>query len=254
MNFYSVIIGTELLNGRRKDAHFSFLNEQLLKRGWIHKGSFVIKDEPPLMESIYNLIKADKNSVMFSFGGIGATPDDYTRVCAANVFTEAKMEENLGAKEAILEQFKEEAYPNRIQMANLPIGAGLLKNVVTNVPGFYLENRFFFVPGFPSMAQTMIIEALDKFYPINEIKTYTKTMSAYCSEEKLISTMKTISTDVDMSSLPIIEGKNRYAIISISSNSEKNTKKEFEKFITYCKNNNIKFVLEDIREELIKPS
>ena len=254
MNFYSVIIGTELLNGRRLDAHFSFLNKELIKRGWTHKGSFVIKDEPPFMESVYNLIKEDKDSVMFSFGGIGATPDDYTRVCAANVFTNGSMEQNLGAKEAIEEQFADQAYPNRIQMANLPLNAGLLKNVVTNVPGFYLEKRFFFVPGFPSMAQSMIIEALDKFYPINEQKTYTLTMSAYCSEEKLISTMKTISRDVDMSSLPIIEGKNRYVIIEISSKDENSTKSEFKKFTDYCEQNNIKYVLEDIREELIKPS
>ena len=41
-NFYSVIIGTELLNGRRKDAHFAFLNQQLLSRGWEQKASFVI--------------------------------------------------------------------------------------------------------------------------------------------------------------------------------------------------------------------
>ncbi|MGB9801997.1 MAG: competence/damage-inducible protein A, partial [Arcobacter sp.] len=60
-NFYSVIIGTELLNGRRKDAHFSFLNEQLLKRGWIHKASFVIEDDINLMKDIFKLIKADKN-------------------------------------------------------------------------------------------------------------------------------------------------------------------------------------------------
>ena len=254
MNFYSVIIGTELLNGRRKDAHFSFLNEELLKRGWTHKGSFVIKDEPPFMEAIYNLIKEDKDSVMFSFGGIGATPDDYTRQTAAKVFTNNNMEVNTGAKEAIIEKFADESYPNRIKMANLPLNAGLLKNIVSNVPGFYLEDRFFFVPGFPSMAQSMIVEALDKFYPKNNDITYTLTMSAYCSEEKLISTMQNISSTVDMSSLPIMEGDNRYAIISISSINEQNTQYEFNKFTSYCDKHNIKYVLEDIREELIKPS
>jgi len=253
MNFYSVIIGTELLNGRRKDAHFSFLNKELLKRGWTHKGSFVIKDEPPLMESIYNLIKEDKDSVMFSFGGIGATPDDYTRVCAANVFTNKEMEVNKKAEELIVNQFKDKAYPNRINMATLPLNAGLLKNVVNNVPGFYLENRFFFVPGFPSMAKSMVIEALDKFFYVNDVKSYTLTLSAYCSEEKLISTMKNISSDVDMSSLPIMEGENRYAIISINSNNEDLTKNEFEKFTKYCEENNIKYVLDDIREELVNP-
>ena len=54
-NFYSVIIGTELLNGRRKDAHFAFLNAQLLSRGWEQKASFVINDDTNLMENIFNL-------------------------------------------------------------------------------------------------------------------------------------------------------------------------------------------------------
>lgn len=89
-NFYSVIIGTELLNGRRKDAHFAFLNQQLLSRGWEQKASFVINDDTNLMENIFNLIKLDPNSVMFCFGGIGATPDDYTRVVAGKVFVMEK--------------------------------------------------------------------------------------------------------------------------------------------------------------------
>ena len=65
MNFYSVIIGTELLNGRRLDAHFAFLNKELLKRGWEHKASFIIDDEPPFIEDIFNLIKKDPKAVMF---------------------------------------------------------------------------------------------------------------------------------------------------------------------------------------------
>ena len=171
-NFYSVIIGTELLNGRRKDSHFEFLNSELIKRGWSHKASFIIKDDPKFIEDVFKLIKSDKDSVMFSFGGIGATPDDYTRECAANVFTDGKMEINEGAKQAIIDRFKEEAYPNRINMANLPINAKLLFNPITNVPGFYLEDRFFFVPGFPQMARPMILEALDKHYPKNLHTTF----------------------------------------------------------------------------------
>ena len=70
VNFYSVIIGTELLNGRRKDVHFAFLNQELLKRGWEHKASFVIEDDKELMLKIFNLIKSDEHSVMFCFGEI----------------------------------------------------------------------------------------------------------------------------------------------------------------------------------------
>jgi molybdopterin-biosynthesis enzyme MoeA-like protein len=49
-------------------------------------------------------------------------------------------------------------------MAYLPINAKLLKNVVNDVAGFYLEDRFFFTPGFPSMSQSMVLEALDRHY------------------------------------------------------------------------------------------
>jgi len=243
-NFYSVIIGTELLNGRRKDAHFEFLNKELLKRGWEQKGSFVIKDEPPFMADVYNLIKSDPNSVMFSFGGIGATPDDYTREVAAQVFTDGQMEVNQAAKEAILEKFGQEAYPHRINMANLPLNASLLKNVVTNVPGFYLQDRFFFTPGFPSMSQSMVIEALDKLYPQNNTKKYRMTLSAFCSENNLVETMKKLPEDIEFSSLPQINGDKRTTVISVASNNEAETKKYFELFVDYLVKNNINYTID----------
>ena len=246
MNFYSVIIGTELLNGRRLDAHFAFLNKELLKRGWEHKASFIIDDEPPFIEDIFNLIKKDPKAVMFSFGGIGATPDDYTRQCSANVFTSCKMEVNQKAKELIINKFGDDAYPHRIHMASLPLNAQLLKNVVSNVPGYYLENRYFFVPGFPSMAQSMIIEALDKHYPTNEAK-HRLTMSAFCSENDLIYTMKTVSKDVSMSSLPIIEDEKRFCVISISGYDKKQVQLELNKFVEYCQENCIKYTMNDIK-------
>ncbi len=244
MNFYSVIIGTELLNGRRTDAHFSFLNNELLKRGWEQKASFVIKDEPPFIEDIFNLVKNDPDAVMFSFGGIGATPDDYTRQAAANVFTNSQMEINNGASKAIIEKFGSEAYPHRINMANLPIDAGLLKNIVTNVPGFSLENRFFFVPGFPSMAQSMVIEALDKYYPSNKQKIR-YSLKAFCSENDLMEIMKEIPSSVEMSSLPQIDGDKRAVVLSISSYDEIESKKYFKIFTDYLEDKKIKFRLED---------
>ena len=245
MNFYSVIIGTELLNGRRSDAHFSFLNNELLKRGWEQKANLVIKDEPPFIEAVFNLVKNDPDAVLFSFGGIGATPDDYTRQAAANVFTKGKMEINEGASKAIIEKFGDDAYPHRINMASLPLNAGLLKNVVTNVPGFSLENRFFFVPGFPSMAQSMIIEALNKYYPSNKQKTR-YSLKALCSENDLIETMKQIPNTVEMSSLPQIDGDNRAVVISISSYDEIEAKKYFKIFTDFLEENKIIFRLEDI--------
>ena len=145
MNFYSVIIGSELLNGRRKDAHFDFLNKELMKRGWEQKGSFVIKDDFKLIEDIYTLIKNDEQSVMFSFGGIGSTPDDITRAVSAKVFGDGRLHIHDEVFKIIIDKFGEDgAYPHRIKMSELPKGAGLLKNMVNDIPGFQMDNRFFF--------------------------------------------------------------------------------------------------------------
>lgn len=245
-NFYSVIIGTELLNGRRKDAHFSFLNAQLLNRGWEHKASFVITDDPQMMLNIFNLIKNDPNSVMFCFGGIGATPDDFTRVVAADAFTSGAMEFHEEAKTNIINQFGEDAYPHRINMAYLPTNAKLLKNVVNNVSGFYLEDRFFFTPGFPSMSQSMVIEALDKLYAKSDIQKYRKVMTINTSENDLIDTMKKIPLNIELSSLPKIIGDKRKVVISLAGYDKTEVEKYFEMFVDYCVECGKEFVFEDV--------
>ncbi len=249
VNFYSVIIGTELLNGRRKDAHFAFLNEQLLKRGWVHKASFVIEDDTRLMENIYKLIKEDENSVMFSYGGIGATPDDYTREVAAKVFTAGKMEFHEESKKLIINQFGEEAYPHRVNMAYLPINAKLLKNVVNNVPGFYLEDRFFFTPGFPSMSQAMVVEALDKHYEKNSLQKYRKSLTAYCGENDLIDIMKTVPSEVELSSLPKMLDEKRMVVISLNGVDENLVNEYFSKFVDFLEKTSIKYLLKDISKK-----
>lgn len=243
-NFYSVIIGSELLNGRRVDRHFDFLNKELLQRGWEQKGSFVIKDEPDFIESVFNLVKSDPSSVMFSFGGIGATPDDYTRKCAANSFTNGNMCIHQEAKDAIEKRFGQDMYPHRINMANLPVGAKLLFNPVTNIPGFYLEDRFFFVPGFPSMAHAMVIEALDKLYTQNTIK-HRLSLKAYCSENDIIDTMNKIPSSIDCSSLPQIDGESPAVVLSLASYDLNEAKNYFELFTSFLEQSNIQYELKD---------
>lgn len=239
-NFYLVIIGTEILNGRREDKHFSFVKEELLKRGYELTASFIIRDKPSLMEDIFNLIKKDKNSVMFCFGGIGATPDDYTREVAAKVFSNSKMEENQNAKELIIKQFGQQAYPHRINMAKLPINAKLLPNPVNSVPGFYLEDRFFFTPGFPSMAHPMVKYALDKLYPSNKQK-YRETICVEASENDLMDIMQRIPNGVEFSSLPSIKNGVYKDTISIASYDKNDVKKWIEFFIYEVKKRGFRY-------------
>ena len=215
-NFYSVIIGTELLNGRREDKHFSFINRALRERGLKHEGNFVINDNPPLMERIFKMIALDPNSVMFCFGGIGSTPDDYTREVAAKAFTSGVLETNTTALKLILDEFGDEAYPHRIKMADIPKGAKLLENVVNRVPGFYIDERFFFTPGFPSMAHPMVIWALDNLFD-KKMDKYTCGFKADCSENDLIDIMHALPKDIELSSLPKIENNKKTVDIYLAS-------------------------------------
>ncbi len=242
-SFYTVIIGTELLNGRREDSHFKFVNRELRKRGWEQKANFVIKDDPSFMRDVYELIKKDPQSVMFSFGGIGATPDDYTREVAAEVFRNGKMETNKEALNMILEQFKESAYPHRVKMANLPINSKLLKNPINNVPGFFIDERFFFTPGFPQMAHPMVIEALDRFYPKNRKKHFCNFI-ADTSENYLIDIMKQLPKDLEFSSLPKIEGDKKTAEIYIADYDKEKVEKWCRFFKEEMKKRDLKILKE----------
>jgi len=101
--------------------------------------------------------------VVFSFGGIGATPDDRTRQCAARALGRA-IERHPQAVAEIEAQFGEAAYPNRVKMAEYPQGASMIPNPYNRVPGFSVGHHHF-MPGFPMMAKGMMQWVLETYYP-----------------------------------------------------------------------------------------
>jgi molybdopterin-biosynthesis enzyme MoeA-like protein len=148
-----LVIGDEILLGRRQDKHvgrardyFGRINVDL---GWIA----VLGDDPDLLERFFRLVR-ERGDDCLSFGGIGATPDDRTRQAVARAHDVALTRHPEAV--ALLEtQFGEAAYPNRILMAELPEGAGLIPNSHNNIPGFYC-GRIHCLPGFPEMAWPMV--------------------------------------------------------------------------------------------------
>lgn len=241
-NFYAVIIGSEILNGRREDKHFTFVRDALLERGHLLFATFIIKDDKELIHSIYTLIKNDPNAVLFSFGGIGSTPDDLTRQIAADVFDNGVLVPHSNFLNDILERFGEAAYPHRINMANIPKKSELLHNVINNMSGFYLENRYFFMPGFPEMSHPMVTEALERFYP-NAPVTYRKTLIAQTSENTLIDVMESLDQTVDFSSLPMLNKGVPTVEISIASTDKTLCDNNFELFILALTDKSIPFVV-----------
>ncbi len=155
------IIGDEILSGRRKDAHLSKVIELLAERGLQLSWAHFLGDIP---DQITNLLKASmaRGDIVFSFGGIGATPDDYTRQCAADA-AGVSIERHAGAVAEIVAQFGDGAYPKRVLMADFPQGAALIPNPVNRVTGFSI-NEHYFVPGFPDMGHPMVEWVLDTHY------------------------------------------------------------------------------------------
>lgn len=242
MNFYACIIGSEILNGRRADKHFDFLKNELQKYGHELFASFIIKDDMDLIKNIYTLIKSDKESVMFSFGGIGATPDDLTREIAADVFTSKPLQRHKKFEDDIVERFGDEAYPHRVHMADLPQNSELLFNPINNMSGFSLENRYFFTPGFPQMSHPMISSVMKRLFS-ESIQKQRLTLLAQTSENTLINIMKQIPKNIELSSLPILKEGEASVEISLCASQNSEVQNYFKLFTDFLKEKKIVYTL-----------
>ena len=242
--FFTLIIGTEILNRRRSDKHFDFVTKALLEKGHKLTGSFIIEDDPALIVQTIKFIASQPNPVLFSFGGIGSTPDDYTRKCAAIALKDGHLPVHEEAKKIIETQLGERAYPHPVKMAELPKGAKLLHNPVNNMPAFSLDERFFFMPGFPEMSHPMVEEILEKLIP--ESKTYYRhTLTALCRENELIEVMEKMPKNVEFSSLPKLYDDGWRVSISVACDDEALAKEAFQMYIDLLEAKGIKYGLND---------
>lgn len=211
MDFGIVIIGSELLSGKRKDTHMAHCIKALSKRGLELSWCTILGDQPPRITAALRASMAAGGAV-FCFGGIGATPDDHTRQCAADA-AGVSLAEHDEAAEVIKERFGEGAYPQRIRMAHLPIGCTLIPNPVNRIAGFSLGNHHF-VPGFPQMAWPMMEWVLETRYShwFKAQGVETLLMVPGASEGQLMGIMEDFVErfpDVQLSCLPHMEGEYR---------------------------------------------
>jgi molybdopterin-biosynthesis enzyme MoeA-like protein len=156
-----LIIGDEVLSGKRQDRHLAQANALLRPKGFSLSWVRILGDEPTRLSATLAETFAS-GDVVFSFGGIGATPDDRTRQCAAQALGRP-IKRHAQAVAEIEAQFGEEAYPNRVKMAEYPQGASMIPNPYNRVPGFSVAHHHF-MPGFPMMAKGMMQWVLDTYY------------------------------------------------------------------------------------------
>lgn len=159
--FGLIVIGDEILKGSRTDRHLPAFKGMLGSRGHELAWHWVLPDDPEVLVAHLRFSMA-RDDPVFVCGGIGATPDDRTRPCAAAA-AGVDLARHPEAVALIEGRFGAEAYPDRILMADLPAGAGLIPNPVNQVPGFALR-RHWFVPGFPQMAWPMAEWVLEFHY------------------------------------------------------------------------------------------
>jgi len=174
MDFGLIIIGDEILSGKRADKHLSKAIELLAARGLSLAWARYVGDERERITHALREAFASGDAV-FSCGGIGATPDDHTRQCAGAALGRPLVL-HPEARELIMQRVREmaaeqgtpadENHPDtlrRLEMGVFPEGASIIPNPFNQIPGFSLGDVHF-VPGFPVMAHPMIEWLLDTRY------------------------------------------------------------------------------------------
>jgi molybdopterin-biosynthesis enzyme MoeA-like protein len=242
--FFCLIIGTEILNRRRTDAHFDFVSKALADKGHKLTASFIIEDDPALIIQTIKFIVSQSNPVLFSFGGIGSTPDDHTRKCAAMALRDGRLYTHQEAKQIIEEKLGDNAYPHPIVMAELPKNANLLYNPVNKMPAFSLDERYYFMPGFPEMSHPMVEEILRELLPTKK-EQYRHTFTALCKENEFIEVMKKMPKEVEFSSLPKLYTDGWKVTISVASADKKLVNESFDMYLQVLKKKNIVYALVD---------
>ena len=172
--FGLIIVGDEILSGKRADKHLTKVIELLSARGLGLEMAEYVGDDP---QRITDCLRRafDSGMVVFSCGGIGATPDDHTRQSAAAALG-VPLALHPQARELIVQRMRdvaaEQGAPfeperadnlHRLNMGVFPEGASIIPNPYNKIPGFSV-GHVHFVPGFPVMAWPMVEWVLDQRY------------------------------------------------------------------------------------------
>jgi molybdopterin-biosynthesis enzyme MoeA-like protein len=177
--FGLIIVGDEILSGKRADKHMPKAIELLNARGLSLAWADYVGDSPERITR--TLARAfQSNSIVFSCGGIGATPDDHTRQCAAKALgieLALHPEAEFLIRERMQDIAKEQGVPyeperddnvHRLNMGVFPVGSKIIPNPYNKIPGFTCHGAgggaVHFVPGFPVMAWPMMEWVLDTHY------------------------------------------------------------------------------------------
>jgi len=158
----ALVIGDEILSGKRADKHLAHVIATLGARGLALAWARYEGDDRGRLTALLRETLAS-NDLVFSFGGVGATPDDHTRQAAAAALG-VPLVRHPDAVAEIEARFGADAYPHRVLMAEFPEGSAIIPNPFNRIASFSVADHHFF-PGFPQMAWPMLDWVLATRYP-----------------------------------------------------------------------------------------
>ncbi len=146
--FGLIIVGDEILSGKRADKHLPKVIELLKARGLQLDYADYVGDSPARITATLRRAFAS-GDVVFSCGGIGATPDDHTRQCAARALgrelvlhpqAEALIRQrmqDLAKEQGTVYEADRPDNMHRLNMGVFPAGAHIIPNPFNQIPGFF---------------------------------------------------------------------------------------------------------------------
>lgn len=253
-----IIIGDEIMSGKRSDRHFQALIGILKKRGMQLDWAEYLTDDPKRITALLNRSFATPD-IVFSCGGIGATPDDHTRKCAAQALN-VPLVLHPEARECIYERIRDfaaehgravdyEAPDNlqRLRMGEFPEGARIIPNPVNKIPGFSVGTHYFF-PGFPEMAHPMMEWVLETYHQVqfHQLSHEEKSVTVYGAVEAMMTPlMEEIERSwphIKVFSLPHIGKPGVRAYVELGIKGDKNQIDEaFSKLLNGLKSINAEY-------------
>jgi molybdopterin-biosynthesis enzyme MoeA-like protein len=222
--FGVVIVGDEILSGRRVDKHLTKVIELLSARGLELSWAQYVGDDRPAITAVLERTMAS-DDVVFVTGGIGATPDDQTRQAAAaasgvEVVLHPEAKELIGQRIAQMNADAVAAgktplpldspeHLQRLRMGEFPAGSTIIPNPYNKIPGFFVGEHYF-VPGFPVMAWPMLEWVLDTRYAplFHQVARGTRSLIVFEQPESrvtpLMEAIEAAHPDVRVFSLPSV--------------------------------------------------
>lgn len=169
-----ILIGDELLSGRTQDTNLVTIAKWLEPLGvQVGEARIVADDAEVISETVRVFSK--RFDYVFTTGGIGPTHDDITADCIAAAFGLDIFERD-DAIAMLRERYElSDLNAARRRMARIPDGASLIKNPVSQAPGFQ-TNNVFTLAGVPSIMRGMLPDI--EYRIQGGAKVYSRTVTA----------------------------------------------------------------------------